>query len=83
MTFINEGKEQKMFIEANPRFKSVNVYDNNMQRVNIPSQKEKTTPEQSVKQEAKKETQKQGDDNEEGVPKASKKKVRNKKQSIS
>ena len=83
VTFINEGKEQKMFIEANPRFKSVNVYDNNMQRVNIPSQREKSAPEQSVKQEAKKENEKQADENDEGTPKASKKKAKSKKQSIS
>ncbi|MEJ7586797.1 MAG: hypothetical protein WKI04_04470, partial [Ferruginibacter sp.] len=69
VTFMKEGNEQKVFIEANPRFKSLNVYDGNMQRVHSQSQKEKSAPEQSVKQEAKKESQQQGDDDSESVRK--------------
>jgi hypothetical protein len=30
-TFQNEGSEQKQYIEANPRFKTINIYDSNMQ----------------------------------------------------
>ena len=33
VTFLNEGKEEKHFIEANPQFKTINVYDANMQRI--------------------------------------------------
>jgi len=33
VTFMRDGNEQKHSIEANPKFKTVNVYDENMQRV--------------------------------------------------
>jgi hypothetical protein len=83
VTFIKNGNDQKVFIEANPRFKTLNVYDSNMQRVPSQSQKEKDTPQQSVKQEAKKESQKQADDDSDGVPKTKQKQGRKKGQSIS
>lgn len=34
VTFVVSGVESKMYIEANPHFKTVNVYDANMQRIN-------------------------------------------------
>ena len=83
VTFMKEGNEQKVFIEANPRFKSLNVYDGNMQRVHSQSQKEKSAPEQSVKQEAKKESQQQGDDDSEGMPKAKQRRAKRNKHSLS
>jgi hypothetical protein len=33
-----EGKEEKMFIEASPQYKSVNIYNNRQLRINIHSQ---------------------------------------------
>lgn len=33
-TYVKEGNEHKVFIEANPQFKTVNFYDGNMQRLN-------------------------------------------------
>lgn len=33
VTFLNEGKEQKMHVEANPQFKTLNLYDSKMQKV--------------------------------------------------
>lgn len=33
VTFVKEGKEEKMFIEANPRFKNIDVYNSNFQKV--------------------------------------------------
>jgi hypothetical protein len=33
-TFVVGGTESKMFVEANPQFKTVNVYDENLQRIN-------------------------------------------------
>lgn len=83
VTFMKDGNEQKVFVEANPRFKSLNVYDSNMQRVHSQSQKEKNVPEQSVKQETKKERQKQGEDDGEDIPKTKHKRSRKKGQSIS
>ena len=51
VTFIQDGKEQKHFIEANPRFKSINIYDGNMQRLNSKQSKpEKQGETQTAKQ---------------------------------
>jgi len=34
VTFVVSGVESKMYVEANPHFKAVNVYDVNLQRIN-------------------------------------------------
>lgn len=39
-TFVVDGTESKMFVEANPQFKTVNVYDENLQRINHRESKE-------------------------------------------
>lgn len=83
VTFLQDGTEQRMFIEANPRFKSVNVYDSAMQRVQSHSQKEKNAPEQSVKQDVMKESRKQKEDDGESLPGQKQKRSRKKGQSIS
>ncbi|GAA4748983.1 hypothetical protein [Flavisolibacter ginsenosidimutans] len=83
VTFVKDGSEQKMFIEANPRFKSLTVYDASMQRVYNTSQKEKGSPEQSATQEAKKETQKQTTDDDGGFAAPKQKRNRKKGQSLS
>ena len=76
VTFIDNGSEQKHYIEANPQFKSVNVYDANMQRVVNTQSREEKNGEQAVstsKEVAKKESHKQTDNEEPDVPKAAKK----------
>ena len=83
VTFVKEGQEHKMFVEANPKFKAVNVYDSNGQRVQSQSQKEKNAPEQLVKQDTKKESRKQGADEGEGFAEPKQKRSRKKGQSIS
>ncbi|QEC58368.1 hypothetical protein [Flavisolibacter ginsenosidimutans] len=83
VTFVKDETEQKVFIEANPRFKSLNVYDASMQRIHNQSQKEKGSPEQSAKQETKKETQKQPSDDDGGFAVPRQKRSRKKGQSIS
>jgi hypothetical protein len=83
VTFLKEGAEQRVYIEANPRFKTINVYDSSMQRIHSQSQKEKNAPEQSVKQEAKKESRKQGADEGDGFDQPKQKRSRKKGQSIS
>ena len=67
VTFEREGKEQKHFIEANPQFKTINIYDSKMQRVTKQDlgEKEGKGEKDSVKQD-KKESQKTGSDDEEG-----------------
>ncbi|MEJ7737000.1 MAG: hypothetical protein WKF97_06200 [Chitinophagaceae bacterium] len=81
VTFSKDGNDQRMYIEANPRFKAVNVYDSNFRRVHSQSLKEKSTPEQSVKQDAKKETNNQADDDGD-LPKPKQKRSKRKNQSI-
>ena len=34
VTFVVNGVESKMFVEANPQFKTLNVYDGSLQRIN-------------------------------------------------
>ncbi len=80
VTFLHEGKEQKLFVEANPQFKSITVYDGSMKRVRQ-DQKEGETSGESTKQEIKKD-QKQKN-NEVETPKAAKSKKRGKTQHIS
>lgn len=67
VTFMHEGKEQRQFIEANPQYKTITVYDGNMQRVNSQAHKEKESTGESTKQEAKKDM-KNKDDDSEGAP---------------
>jgi hypothetical protein len=64
VTFFENGNEQKHFIEANPKFKSINVYDENMQRiVNKQSngQREHQGETNAAKQAARRENQKQSE----------------------
>jgi hypothetical protein len=63
VTFLKEGTELKMFIEANPRFKTINVYDNNLQRLHNKqeqSEKKEQGERNNTKQVSKNESQKQG-----------------------
>ena len=55
VTFLQNEKEQKVFIEASPQFKSLNFYDSNMQRIKAENLYEKKMPEQSEKQSSKQE----------------------------
>ena len=54
VTLKMNGKEQKVFIEASPQFKSLNFYDVNLKRVNSQKLYEGEKNDQSVKQEDKK-----------------------------
>lgn len=55
-TFIVNGKEEKIYISANPAFKSLNAYSSDMQKISLTElmqknkQEQKKTPELSVKQ---------------------------------
>ncbi|RYY46184.1 MAG: hypothetical protein EOO06_15020 [Chitinophagaceae bacterium] len=83
VTLTKEGAEQRVYLEANPRFKTVNIYDSDLQRVQIHSQKEKNVPEQSVKREIKKEGQKRSAEDGEGLAELKQRRSRKKGQSIS
>ncbi|MDE3183091.1 MAG: hypothetical protein KGM16_06700 [Bacteroidota bacterium] len=84
VTFQENGAEQKQYIEANPQFKTINIYDSSMQRVDNRQAKKEQQSEgesQSVKQDSKKEKQTSAEDDGPDIPKASNKKKR--KQSVS
>ncbi len=77
------GTEQKRFIEANPQFKTINIYDSNMQRLSTTHSRKEGQAEgenQSSKQQSKKEKQTTAEDDGPEIPKTSKK--RKNKQSI-
>lgn len=82
VTFIQDGTEKKHYIEANPQFKTINIYDSNMQRLGnrqAKGEKQAEGESRAKKQETKKESQSNDDSPE--MPQAAKKK--RKKQSIS
>lgn len=83
VTFDIDGKDEKRYIEANPRFKTIKVYDSNMQPIDKRQKKEKESEsqDQSVKQDSKKEKQVPDEDDGPEIPKKSKK--RKKTQSVS
>ena len=87
VTFIQSGSEQKQFIEANPQFKTINIYDGNMQRLNHKqgqNEKQGQGEQNNVKQNAKNENQKQGDvDEGDAMPKASNKRKKKQSHSVS
>jgi len=37
VSFLKDGKEQTFFIEANPQFKSVNIYDEHLKKISVAS----------------------------------------------
>lgn len=75
VTFVKEGKDEKMFVAANPQFKSLDLYDAKMQK-QFQGIEKREKPDQDMSQD-KKETQKQEVD-EEGETKKSKKATRKK-----
>ena len=79
VTFQKEGTDQKLYIEASPQFKTIHIYDSNMQRLdNRQAKTEKQTIEESqyAKQDSKKEKQSAGDEDGSEVAQASKRKNR-------
>ena len=81
-TFLIDGNEIKHYIEASPQFKTINIYDGNMLRIdNRHSKEEKQSENQqtSAKQDSKKQNQNTDDDGPE-MPKEAKK--RRKSQSM-
>lgn len=84
VTMAVQGEDKKLFIEAAPRFKSLNIYDEAGKRLRPEDLRQKNSAEQSVKQDDKKQNQKQsagGDDN--GDTKPGQKKSKRKRQSLS
>ncbi|MFH6936384.1 hypothetical protein [Flavobacterium sp. FlaQc-30] len=83
-TFLKEGAQIKQYIEASPQFKTINVYDSNLQRIdNRQSKKEQQSEVQqtSEKKGGKKQNQTADDDGPE-VPKEAKKKRKSQSSSM-
>ncbi|UUW08627.1 hypothetical protein NLG42_21295 [Flavobacterium plurextorum] len=64
VTFVVSGVESKMFVEANPQFKTVNVYDDNLNRINHRESKNQKQSEDTKQSNTKK--QGQSDDDQPG-----------------
>lgn len=83
-TFLKEGNEIKQYIEASPQFKTINIYDNNMKRIdNRESRDEKKSEgeKNSLKQDNKKQVQ-TTDDESPAESKESKKKKKGQSNSV-
>lgn len=83
VTLTIQGKEQKVFIEAAPQFKSLNFYEASGQRIRTDKLYESNSQEQSVKQDDQKKSLKQNPGEDEGGPPNGKKKSNRKRQGIS
>lgn len=77
VTFVSAGVEQKQFVEANPHFKTINVYDGSMQRISTRESRDKKQGEAEGKSTSKNHKQ---DDNESGqAPETAERKTQRKK----
>lgn len=74
VTFVVGGVENKMYVEANPQFKTVNVYDGNMERINHRESKDQKQAESEGKSMKRDEGQKEEPQSEEAEKKRSQKK---------
>lgn len=83
-TFLKDGKEVKQFVEVNPQFKTINVYDTNMKRIDNREAKlgkQLEGKKASVKQSNKKQGS-SADNEEPDIPKEVKKRVKKQSNSI-
>jgi hypothetical protein len=76
VTFKIEGAEKKQFVEANPHFKTINIYDGTMQRINNKENKDQKQAESEGKSTSKdsKKTQENDDEPAQNQEKAKAKK---------
>ncbi len=84
-TFLQNDTEQKQYIEANPQFKTINIYDGSMQRLDNRQAKTERQSEgesHSVKQDNKKEKQTTAEDDGPEIPKATNKRKKKQTQSM-
>lgn len=66
-TFIKDGQEVKQYIEANPQFKTLNVYDSNQKRLDTRQSSEQQQSQQEGKGQKESQKAKAGDSDEEGM----------------
>lgn len=83
VTFLKDGNEIKQYVEANPQFKTINIYDANMTRIDNRQSMDKKQTEGETKS-AKQETKKKQNESEDAdSPEVPQEKKRRKKQSNS
>lgn len=80
VTFLVDGVEKKQFIEANPQFKTINVYDGSMQRINSRESKDQKQGEGEGKNASK--NAKQNEDVGTGEPEMGEKKNKQKTRKV-
>ncbi|SHH90651.1 hypothetical protein SAMN05444481_1481, partial [Flavobacterium frigidimaris] len=83
-TFLKDGNEIKQYIEASPQFKTINVYDSNMQRIDnrhSKDEKQSETQQASEKQGSKRQNPSADEDGPE-VPKEAKRKKKSQSSSM-
>lgn len=78
-TFLKDGKEIKQFIEANPQFKTINLYDSDMQRID--NRQSKDEKQSKGEGEAVQDNKKQSQSNDGDRPEVPQEKKRRKRQS--
>ncbi|HLY72002.1 MAG TPA: hypothetical protein VKR53_19845 [Puia sp.] len=76
VSITKDGNEQKLYIEASPRFKSLNLYDGDMKRVNMKNLKEKHAESQTQGQSKKQSAKQTSGDSDDGTSKGQKRKQR-------
>lgn len=78
VTLEAPGKDIKLFIEASPQFKSLNMYDSNMKRIQNQTVQEQLQPAEKESQSASKQMRKAAADDE-GAPEVTKSRKRSQK----
>lgn len=81
-TFIKDGQEVKQYIEANPQFKSLNIYDDAQKRVDMNQSKGQGESQQEGKNQKESQKAKAGEGDDEGPGDEEQKKQRRKSRSI-
>jgi hypothetical protein len=82
VTLVIHGREQKVFIEAAPQFKSLNFYEASGQRIRTDQLYERNTQDQSMKLDEKKQNLKEKNNDNDEAPEPSQKKSKRKRQTI-
>ena len=81
-TFIKDGQEVKQYIEANPQFKSLNIYDDAQKRVDMNQSKGQGESQQEGKSQKESQRAKAGEGDDDGPGDEKQKKQRSKSRSV-
>lgn len=84
VVFMQDGGEHKRFIEANPRFKTVNVYDGELKRMDTrQSNRESRSQDESAARRTERKASQTTDDGAPDIPPAARKRTRKQSPSVS